>query len=426
MEKLSLFGGTKTFSGKLPVTNNIGKEEETAAMRVLRSGNLSGFLARAGEPFLGGPEVRALERVYCRKFGTKHAVSFNSATTALDAAVVGIGIGPGDEVIVSPFTMAASATAILMNNAIPVFADIDRETFCLDPASVEKRITKHTKALMVTNLYGGSARYDELRTLAQKHDLRIIEDNAQAAGAMYHGKLLGTIGDAGVFSLNVHKQIQTGEGGVLITSDDKVAFRAQLRRNHGETVLDELGDNDECSLGSNFRMTELVAAIAQEQLKKLDMLNSERILLADHLSEGLRRFPFLRRMQVLPDSTHVYYLYPIIFDAKKAGFTRKQFVAAMEAEGFSLGEGYIKPLYLMPLFQNKRAYPGSHCPFDCPRYKGKVSYDRGICPVAEELYEKTLLTTNICRYPVKKSHIDLFLSAIDKVAYNGPELSASK
>ncbi|MEK7584790.1 MAG: aminotransferase class I/II-fold pyridoxal phosphate-dependent enzyme, partial [Patescibacteria group bacterium] len=185
MAQLAINGGEKVLKKPLSRVSNIGVEEEEAAVRVIRSGVLSDYVGVPGEFFLGGKEVRAFEQLMCETFKVKHAVSVNSATSALHSAIVALGIGPGDEVIVSPYTMSASATAILMNGAVPIFADIEEDTYCLDPKSVEERITARTKAIMVVNLFGGVARFDELKAVADKHSLRIIEDNAQSPGAIY-------------------------------------------------------------------------------------------------------------------------------------------------------------------------------------------------------------------------------------------------
>ncbi|MBI2604058.1 MAG: DegT/DnrJ/EryC1/StrS family aminotransferase [Candidatus Harrisonbacteria bacterium] len=178
MKKLALFGGTPVLKKPFPAVYNIGKEELRAATQVLKRGPLSDFVGAKGDYFLGGKQVKKLEALFCKKFGVAHAVSFNSATTALHAAVVALGIGPGDEVIVSPYSMCASATAILMNGAVPVFADIDERTFCIDPVSVRKCITPRTKAIMAVNIFGGSSDFDALLRIAKEFNIKIIEDNA--------------------------------------------------------------------------------------------------------------------------------------------------------------------------------------------------------------------------------------------------------
>src|SRR3989338_3232363 len=195
---LAIQGGTPVLKNPLPTPYFIGTQEITAATKLLKQGPLSDYVGAPGAYFLGGKHVRSLEAAFVKTFKIKHAVSFNSATTALHGAIVALGIGPGDEVIVSPYTMCASATAILMNGAVPVFADIDEKTFCIDPVSVRKRITPQTKAIMVVNLFGGPADFDELKKIAKEFNLKIIEDNAQSPGAKYKDKYNATIGDIGV------------------------------------------------------------------------------------------------------------------------------------------------------------------------------------------------------------------------------------
>ncbi|MEK6938090.1 MAG: DegT/DnrJ/EryC1/StrS family aminotransferase [Nanoarchaeota archaeon] len=417
MEKPVILGGKPVLTSPLPRTNNIDEKEKSAAMRVLDSGVLSDFIGNAGDKFLGGKEVLQLEEYFKERFKVKHAVTFNSATTALEAAICALGIGPGDEVIVSPYTMSATATSILMNMATPVFADIETDTFNLDPKSIIKNITSKTKAIFVVNLFGGSARYDEILKIAKENNIKIIEDNAQGMGGKYGEKHLGAIGDIGVFSFNCHKTIQCGEGGVLVTNNQRYAYRAQLKRNHGEVVADALRI-DEAVLGSNYRLTELQAAIAVEQLKKLDFLNEKRIRLANYLTEKLREIPGFTPPFVLPDTKHVYYLYPIKFDEQKVGISRSLFAKAMEKEGFLLNQGYVKPIYLMKIFQEKKIFPHSHFPFE------NENYSEGICPNTEWLYHKELLYTNICRHPLTTEHIDLFVMAIKKVIAHASELNA--
>ena len=405
----------------LPPYNSIGKEEKTAVLKVMDRKILSDFVGHAGKYFLGGKYVKELEKRFCNYFVVKYAVSFNSASTALQAAVGALGIGPGDEVITSPYTMSATASAILSNNAVPVFADIKEDNFCLDPKSVEKLINKKTKAILSVNLFGGSADYKEILRIARKYNIRVIEDNAQSPGAKYGGKFAGTIGDVGIFSFNVHKVIQSGEGGVLVTNNKKYAFRSRLIRNHGEAIINDLYKKEkiyEPILGNNYRMTELQAAIAIEQLKKLDKLNKQRIALADYLSKKLKKFPWLMPPQINKNSIHVYYVYPVRFLPEKIKIKRSTFVKAMELEGFGFNEGYQEPLYLFPIYQKKEIYPNSKFPFVSEEYPHDINYNKGICPVAEKMYEKEFLCTNICQPPQTKKEIDLFVRAIEKVEKN--------
>ncbi|HWR45776.1 DegT/DnrJ/EryC1/StrS family aminotransferase [Sporomusa sp.] len=421
MSKLALLGGTPVRDAAIPWTNTMGEEEKAAVIKVMESGNLSAFLGRAGDAFLGGPKVREIEQDFAERFGAKHGISVNSATTALHTAIAACEIGPGDEVLVTPYTMAATATAILMNNAVPVFVDICSETYNLNPDEIEKWLTPRTKAILVTNLFGLPGNLPEIVRIARKHGLYVIEDNAQSPGATINGKQAGTFGDLGIFSLNYHKVIHSGEGGIILTDNEKLAYRCQLIRNHGEVAVDDLNDEDTVVLGSNYRMTELHAAIGIEQLKKLDGFLKTRRALADQLTVGLKNYSGLKGVTVPEGYEHSYYVYPIQFDKTVWGIKRATFAAAMKAEGFPLGEGYVKPLYLLKIFQHKKVYNQTQYPFsliDNP----VQNYQKGICPVVENMYEERLLIADVCRVPYREQDIDDFLAAVEKVWQSRKEL----
>jgi len=424
---LAIFGGNPVRKEPYPMhTTMIDFAEEREVLEVLRSGHLSGFSARPGERFLGGPKVQCLEEDFAVYFGVKYAVTFNSATSALHGAMSAAKIGPGDEVIVPPTTMSATASSVLMQNAAPVFADIEDETFGLNPDDVEEAITSRTKAILTVNLFGHPSRLEELRGIADKHNLILIEDNAQSLGAKFNGRLVGTFGRMGVQSLNYHKTIQTGEGGVALTNDSHTAQHLQLMRNHGEVVVGYLDENRgidlENVLGWNYRLTEIQAAIGIPQLKKLDRLNDIRIKLAGMLSKQLKNYDFLITPMVRKDCSHVYYVYALRFRPELIGISRETFVKAMGAEGISVSSGYVKPLYLEPMYQSRIVYGGHGCPFSCSLYQGTVSYNPGLCPTAEKLYFKELITTDICKYPNGEREVNEFLEAVKKIADNVSEL----
>ncbi|MEK7663921.1 MAG: DegT/DnrJ/EryC1/StrS family aminotransferase [Patescibacteria group bacterium] len=418
--KLAIFGGRPVLKNPLPPYNSLGKEEERAALKVMKTKVLSAFLGREGQYFLGGHYVKELEKKFCQYFKIKYAVSFNSASTALQAAIGALGIGPGDEVITTPFTMSATASAILFNNALPVFCDINENDFCIDPDKIEPLINKNTKAILTVNLFGGTADYSKILKIAKKYNLKIIEDNAQSAGATYKNKFLATIGDIGIFSFNVHKVIQSGEGGMLVTNNKNYAFRTQLIRNHGEAVMNDLKNKGvfEPVLGSNYRMTELQAVIVTEQLKKLKKLNNKKIILANYLTKRLKKFNWLVVPSLPKENIHIYYTYPIRFWDRKIGIKRETFAKAMKAEGFPLGQGYQEPIYLFPMYQKKEVYSHSQFPFVSKDYPHQIDYSKGICPVAERMYEKELLCTDICQPNQTKKEIDLFIKAIEKIELN--------
>src|SRR3989442_9749923 len=214
-----------------------------------------------------------------------------------------MGSRQGEEVIVTPGTMPASATWVLVGNAIPVFADIENETFNLDPFAIEARITPLTRAIVVADIFGHPADLDGIMVVARRHGLRVIEDAAQAPGALHKGRYAGTVADIGVFSLNYHKHIHTGEGGVCVTDDPRLAERLQLIRNHAEAVVGDKGVTDLTNMiGFNFRMTEIGAAIGTEQLKKLKVFADERAAAAERLSAGRPGAPGVSRPAVQPES----------------------------------------------------------------------------------------------------------------------------
>ena len=421
-EKPALLGGVPVMSEPLGLIHNIGEEEVEAAVRVLRRGPLSGFHGTWGEKFFGGTEVRAFEAAFTERFKVKHAITFNSATTALHGAMVALEIGPGDEVIVAPYSMACSATCVINNSGVPVFADIDDKIFCMDPESIRSKITKYTKAIVVVNLYGQAAPLDEIMAIAREHNLKVVEDNAQSPGAMYKGKYVGTMADIGIWSLNVNKVIQSGEGGILTTNDERYALRAALSRNHGESVVDDIPGYEGPMFGSNYRMTEIEAAIAREQLKKLDFLNGKKIELAEYLTSKLKEIPGIITPYIPLENTHVYFCYAIKIDEGRLGMSRNLFVKAVAAEGFPMGRGYVKPIYHLKVFQERRAFNNTHFPFEFAGYDGKPDYSKGSCPVVERMYDKDLVSIFLCQYPRTTAFIDQFVSAIKKVLVHKDEL----
>lgn len=418
MDKLAILGGEKTVRTPFRKYNSLGAEELQAVREVIESGVLSQFLAEWHEDFYGGPKVREFESRAAKYFGTKHAISVNSWTSGLIAAVGAIGIQPGDEIIVTPWTMSATATAIVHWNAIPVFADIDPETYNLDPASIEANITPYTRAIMVADIFGQSADMDEIMAIAARHNLKVISDTAQAPGAMYKGKFAGTCADVGGYSLNYHKHIHTGEGGMLVTNDDRIAERLQLIRNHAEVVVGKKGVDDLCNMiGYNFRLGEIECAIGSEQLKKLATLVSSRQALAQALTEGLRDLQGLTTPVVRSDRTHVYYIYPMQLDVEGLGVSRDRICDAMAAEGVVLSRRY-QNIHLLPMYQQKKAYGSKGFPWSSGICKRVVNYSKGICPVAEKHYDSTFIGFGMCSYDLDLRDIELIVIAFGKVWAN--------
>ena len=419
-KKLAINGG-KPIRTK-PWHDNIttGEEEINAAKRVLKSGYLSLFEgSHSPDPpfsFSGGPEVQKLERMWCDYYDCDYSVSVNSAASGLYMAVGALGIGYGDEVIVSPYTMSACALAPMIYGAIPVFADVEIETGSLDPKSVEKLVSPRTKAILIVHQFGIPADMDAIMAVAKKYDLRVIEDCAQAHGAKYKDKYVGTIGDIGVFSLNVNKTIQTGEGGVCITNDEELAYRLKLIRNHGEAVVGPAGyENITNIAGFNYRLTEIQAAIAVEQLKKLDYFNQKRLELVEYLTEGLKRFEFLITPKGRKACKSTYYVYPLRFVKEKAGVKREDFVKAVNAEGIKFYQGYVKPLYFQPLYQKQHLFKNGY-PFSAKEnHECRKEYHKGLCPNAEKLHFEQMIINEHIRLPHNKKDIDDIVKAIQKL-----------
>ncbi len=428
MAKLAIKGGTPVRTKLFPAYNTIGESEKLAVTKVLDTGNLSQYLGAWTNDFLGGPNVRKFEENWATLLGAKHAVSVNSNTSGLFTAMGAIGIQPGDEVIVSPYSMSASAVAPLIYGGIPIFADINAETYCMDPKSIEAKITPRTKAILVVHIFGHPAEMDAIMSIANKYNLIVVEDCAQAPLGKYKGQYVGTIGHIGVFSFNYHKHIHTGEGGIITTNNDNLADRCQMIRNHAENVTAPREIKDLTNLiGYNFRMTEIECAIGIEQIKKLPQLIESRLENVDFFDEHLTRFSFLEvQKKQLQNSVHTYYLYPVKFNKEIAGIERNIFIDALKAELPSailretaplLGAGYVKPIYLQPIFQQKAAWAFN--PLLCDE---SINYTKGLCPVTEKMHFDLLWTHEFMRPGMTKEDMMDVINAIDKVFDNIHEL----
>lgn len=424
--ELALLGGTPIRSKTSQSYNTIGDEERKAVMEVLDSGNLSGFVAGPIDEFWGGKKVRELEAEFCNHFGCKYAIAVNSATSALHCAVSAMGTGPGDEVIVTSYTMSASATCILMTGAVPIFVDIEPNTFCIDPVLVEQAITRYTKGIIAVNIFGHPADLDALKAIADRHNIFLVEDNAQAPDAEYKGRKASTVGDAGVFSFNRHKIMQCGEGGVMVTNDERIAFKAAAMRNHGEVAVEGLGYSEDLvnTVGLNYRMTEMEAAVAICQFAKMNDLNRTRVKLANRITKQLKDISGITPPMVAEGCSHVYYFYVMKYDERIVGIPREIFVKAVQAEGFYLRSGYVTPLYLEPVYQNKICFGANGFPFTAAQRNSEISYNRGLCPVTERLQDKELLLTNIIQSPFTEQDMDDFVMAIKKVINNRDMLAS--
>jgi len=316
----------------------IGEEEVQAVVKVLRSGLLTSGL---GE----GPEVTKFEKNFAKLAGVKHAVAVNTGTAALHSAVMAYGVKQGDEVIVPSFTFVATAEAVVLAGGKPVFADIDRETYNLSSTAVEKSITKKTKAVLPVDLYGFSADMKPMREIAEKHGLALIVDAAQAHGATYAGKPAGSFADAACWSFYASKNITTGEGGLITTSNDQIDETLRMIRTHGEKAK-----YASLMLGHNYRMSEILAALGNAQLGKLSSFVAKRRQNAQQLTKILEKSSRLILPYESKDRQHSWYLYTARL--KNGTETeRNRILEELKKQGIGAEAYYVNPVHQMPFYR---------------------------------------------------------------------------
>ncbi|NVM28772.1 MAG: DegT/DnrJ/EryC1/StrS family aminotransferase [Candidatus Helarchaeota archaeon] len=374
------------------------EEEIEAVVKVLRSKRLT---------LLSGKRVKKFEKVFAKYEGTKEAIAVNSGTAALHVALSCLGVGPGDEIIIPPYTFVATATAVLHQNAIPIFADIDPKTYCLNPEAIEEAITPKTKGIMPVHLFGHPADMDPILEIAEKHDLFVIEDACQAHGAEYKGKKVGSIGAFGCFSFFESKNMMTGEGGIITTNDSELADAARMVRHHGEP-----GWYIYHRLGYNYRMTEVQAALGLVQLSKLDQMNQIRIDYANHYNEHLKDLDGIQVPFVAKDVKHVFHGYAPLLEPEKLNVSKDYFLAKLN-EGTPITKRiYPEPLYKAKLFQNRMGYGEMKCPFTCPYYGKDITYDIHL-PVVEEMCTRIIGLPNMPT--IHKNLLDITIDKIKSV-----------
>lgn len=310
----------------------IGDEEIKEVESVLRSG----FIAQ-------GPKVAEFEDKFANYIGTRHAIATSSGTTALHVALLCAGIGKDDEVITTPFSFAATANTILYVGAKPVFVDIDPKTFNINPELIEEAITRKTKAIMPVHLYGQPADMSKINKIAEKHNLKVIEDAAQAHGAVYKGINVGLWGDMACFSFYPTKNITTSEGGMITTNNNDFDHDARALRAHGESERYE-----HVILGYNFRMTDIAAAIGVVQLKRLNGFNDKRIENAEYLTEHVKYIDGIEPPFVQKNVKHVFHQYTIRVSNGK----RDELKEFLNNEGIGTGIHYPKPIYKQKLYED--------------------------------------------------------------------------
>lgn len=337
---------------------DVSAADRRAVARVLRSGFLS-----------LGPEGPAFEGEFARFVGTRHAVAVSSGTAALHLAMRACGIGPGDEVVTTPFSFVASANAPLFVGARPVFADIDPETLNLDPDQIARAVTPRTKAILPVHVFGLPCDMRPLAALARRRRLVLIEDACEAVGAAYGGRPVGTFGRCAVFAFYPNKQMTTGEGGMLVTDDARIARIARSLRNQGRGERD--GWLAHPRLGYNYRLDEMSAALGRAQLARLPAILARRARVAAAYHACLRDIPGLRLLETPPGFSRSWFVYVVILPE---GVSRARVRRAMRARGIDTRD-YFPPIHLM-----QRTWP------ECRGW----GLRKGICPVAESVAARTL------------------------------------
>lgn len=344
----------------------IDEDDISAVADVLRSGWLT-----------TGPKVTEFESAFIDYTGAKEAIAVSSGTAALHAAIAAIGIGPGDEVIVTPMTFAATANSVLFQSGIPVFADVDPETLLIDPARVEERITPATRAIIAVDYAGHPCDYDVLQDIADRHDLILIADACHALGAQYKGRNTGILADLSIFSSHPVKHICTGEGGMITTDNPDFSRRMRIFRNHGITT-DHRQREDQGSwfyemvdLGFNCRLTDIQCALGISQLKKLPKFLDRRREIAGRYNSAFAEFPEIVPLAVREEVLHAYHLYVVRIDFEALGINRTELFGTLREEGIGVNVHYI-PVHLHPY------------------YRQRLNTGPGLCPVAEAAYEQIL------------------------------------
>lgn len=393
MEELAIKGGTPVRQSKIFYGRQWIEEDDILAVaEVLRS------------PYItGGPKVDEAEKELAEYVDAKHAVVCSNGTAALHCACMAAGVGPGDEVITTPMTFAASANCALYCGAKPVFADINPETYNIDPKSIEEHITSKTKAVVAVDFTGQAVQHREIRTICDKHHLVFIEDSAHAIGTKYEGKQVGSLADMTCFSFHPVKAVTSGEGGAITTNNEEYYKKLVLAHAHGITRDEDMMEEaphegiwyyEQISLGYNYRMTDFQAALLISQLKKLDKFIERRKEIVNKYNEAFKDVSGIIVQKEIPESDTNRHLYIIRIDFDKLNCTRREFFDAMSAENVQCQIHYV-PVYWFPYY----------------KYLG---YERGLCPTAEEIYKGIL---SIPLYPMlTDGEVEDTIHAVRKIA----------
>jgi perosamine synthetase len=426
-DSLAVLGGDPVITNPFERFNSFDEQEEFAVKEVLQSRNLSSYLGAPGEYFYGGPEVLRFEKLFSEQFQVANSVSLNSWTSGLWAIFGALDLEPGSEVIVSTWTMAATATTILHWGLIPVFVDIDPKTFNIDLEDVKNRLTAQTRAIVSPDIFGLSAYNAELRSFCDSNNLILISDSAQSPLATDEvGNLTGKLCHIGGFSLNYHKHIHTGEGGVVVTEDFKLAERVRMLRNHGEVAVgfgNDFQKRQRGILGMNLRMGEIEAAIGVVQLSKLKAVIQTRRRAARQLISGLSGLDGLRLPFIPNGYQHSFYVLGLVLDHETNPKlpSREVLLNALRAEGIpGLLSGY-QNIHKLPLFERQFAIGKSGWPYSILDTRRRRELRLTKLDIAEKYHSETFFGINMCAYRYDESEVRQLIDAFTKV-WRGLEL----
>jgi len=412
--KLAIDGGKPLRAEPYPPWPHFCEEEKGAVREVLDSGKVNYWTGFRGMEF---------QKQWAEYCGVKHAIAVNSGTSALHVAVAAAGIGPGDEVICPSYTFIGTAAAVLHQNAIPIFVDVDERTYNIDPTAAEQALTPRTKAIIAVHLHGHPAEMDPLLDLARRRDLVVIEDAAQAHGAEYKGRKIGSIGHLAAFSFCQDKIITTGgEGGMVTTDSDEFAEIGRSFKDHGYweeehkdlLQMEALYPYIHHRLGFNYRMTEMQSVIGMAALKHLDQWVDKRRDNAHYLGERIRQIPQLEPPYEAPHVKHAFYKYALRIKPETLKCGRDDFIHALRAEGIPCGAGVPPANQMEEVFRKHVGYGGTNCPFACPWYGKPPDYGQMKTPVAETIAARTVWL--LVHPTVERKDLDDVAAALEKVA----------